>query len=68
MIGALGSIQTKIVFAVDRASAEILEPELFSVNGKKIKHIVIDAQDRECSEEELEMFQKHLPRRVGILE
>ena len=42
MIGALGDIQIKIVFAVERNDAEILARKLFSVNGKQIKHTVID--------------------------
>ncbi len=48
MIGALGNIQTKIVFAVDRCDAEILARKLFSVNGERVKHTVSDdaQQDR----------------------
>lgn len=48
MIGALGNIQTKVVFAVDRTDAEILARKLFSVNGERVKHTVSDdaQQDR----------------------
>ncbi len=48
MIGALGNIQTKIVFAVDRSDAEILARKLFMVDGERVKHMVRDEpqQDR----------------------
>ena len=48
MIGALGNIQTKIVFAVDCADAEILTRKLFTMNGEPAKHVVVDEmqQDR----------------------
>ncbi len=48
MIGALGNIQLKLVFAVDRNDAEILARKLFSVDGERVKHVVNDEpqQDR----------------------
>jgi DNA helicase HerA-like ATPase len=47
MRGALGNIQTKIVFGIEREDAEIMAKRLFSVDGEEVKHEVDDAGQQE---------------------
>jgi len=47
MRGALGNVQTKIVFGVEREDAEIMAKKLFSVNGEEVKHEVKDEWQQE---------------------
>lgn len=49
MRAALGNIQTKIVFGVDREDAEVLGRKLFQVDGEEIKHTVPDEGQQERS-------------------
>jgi DNA helicase HerA-like ATPase len=49
MRAALGNIQTKIVFGVDREDAEILARKLFQVDGEEVKHTVEDEDQQERS-------------------
>jgi Type IV secretion-system coupling protein DNA-binding domain len=49
MRSALGNIGTKIVFAVDRADAEIMAKKLFMVDGEEIKHEVENEYQQEKS-------------------
>ena len=46
---ALGNIQTKIIFGVDREDAEVLAKKLFTTSGEEIKHTVADANQQERS-------------------
>jgi TraM recognition site of TraD and TraG len=49
MRAALGNIQTKIVFGVDREDAEVLARKLFQADGEEVKHEVADAVQQERS-------------------
>jgi hypothetical protein len=49
MRAALGNIGTKVVFAVDRADAEIMAKKLFAVDGERVKHAVADDEAQERS-------------------
>jgi Type IV secretion-system coupling protein DNA-binding domain len=46
---ALGNVGTKIVFAADRADAEVMARQLFLVSGEAIKHEVEDEHQQEKS-------------------
>src|SRR5712692_4596221 len=46
---ALGNIGTKVVFAVDRADAEVMAKKLFRVSGDPVKHEVENELQQEKS-------------------
>lgn len=49
MRATLGNIGTQIVFAVDRADAEVMARKLFLVDGEQVKHEVEDEGQQEKS-------------------